>query len=82
MRKHSPSEAQFNHYSSPETLRLHPPKQKSLKTKTSTLEELYREVHARNSRHPHHLFVHKNAEEIESLMRQNRTLIDSRHHRK
>ncbi len=57
-----------------------PAAEKRSKRERTTLEELYREVHAKSAQHTSHQYVHKNAEEIESIMRNNRSLIDSRRH--
>jgi hypothetical protein len=45
--------------------------------KPSTLEEFYKEVHAKNSFYAEHSFHNKNAQEIESILSQNRRLIDA-----
>lgn len=50
---------------------------KGTKTKGSTLEEFYREVAMRNSLQIEHVYNDKNAKEIESMMMQNRRLIEA-----
>ncbi|MDD5159440.1 MAG: hypothetical protein PHI47_05280 [Sulfuricurvum sp.] len=53
------------------------------KTKGSTLEEFYNEVHAKHTLHQEQLYPNKNAQEIELIMMQNRRLIEAqRNHRK
>lgn len=49
-----------------------------VKTKRLTLEEFYQEVHAKNNLHQEHSYHNKNAQEIESIMMQNRRLIDAK----
>ncbi len=44
----------------------------------TTLEEFYREVYAKNAKHPSQLYSNKDAAEIEMLMRQTRKLIETR----
>ncbi|MDD5051406.1 MAG: hypothetical protein PHO27_01595 [Sulfuricurvum sp.] len=51
------------------------------KTKPSTLEEFYREVHIKQAIHHEHSYQNKNAEEIEFLMVSNRKLIDDQRNR-
>lgn len=46
------------------------------KAKGQTLEEFYREVHAKNSKNLELLYHNKNAKEIESMMIQNRKMIE------
>lgn len=48
------------------------------KTKGATLQEFYEEVHAKNTLHQEHFYHNKNAQEIESIMAQNRRLIDAK----
>jgi len=48
----------------------------SPKAKGSTLEEFYREVHAKHSVNKEEPYQNKNAKEIESMMMQNRKLIE------
>lgn len=48
------------------------------KTKGSTLQEFYDEVHAKHLLHQEHFYHNKNAQEIESIMAQNRRLIDAK----
>lgn len=53
------------------------------KTKGSTLEEFYHEVHTKHALHQEQLYSNKNAQEIETIMMQNRRLIEAqRNHRK
>lgn len=53
------------------------------KTKRSTLEEFYNEVHVKHILHQEQSYPNKNAQEIESIMMQNRRLIEAqRNHRK
>jgi hypothetical protein len=47
------------------------------KTKGSTLEEFYNEVNAKHALNSEQIFHNKNAQEIESIMMQNRRLIDA-----
>ncbi|MDD2779977.1 hypothetical protein [Sulfuricurvum sp.] len=47
------------------------------KAKGSTLEEFYREVKARSALQIEHVYTGKNATEIESMMNQNRRLIEA-----
>jgi hypothetical protein len=47
------------------------------KIKPSTLEEFYNEVHAKHTQHQEQLYHNKNAQEIESIMMQNRRLIEA-----
>ncbi len=55
----------------------------STKNKGSTLEEFYNEVHTKHALHQEQLYPNKNAQEIESIMMQNRRLIEAqRNHRK
>lgn len=79
MRKPSAREAILNRYLSSDTVDIRPlyPKAAS-KSRVSTLEELYREVHIKYSQAGNHPYLHKNATEIEAIMRHNRSLIDSR----
>ena len=48
------------------------------KTKGSTLQELYEEVNAKSIQNQDHMYNNKNAQEIESIMAQNRRLIDAK----
>ena len=48
------------------------------KYKGTTLEEFYREVNAKNAKHPSQLYNNKDASEIEMLMRQTRKLIETK----
>ncbi len=47
------------------------------KTKGSSLEEFYKEVYARSALQIEHVYNDKNAKEIESMMIQNRRLIEA-----
>lgn len=49
---------------------------KRAKTRASTLEDLYREVHTKQ--YCYNEYLCKNAAEIESIMRNNRKLIDAK----
>jgi hypothetical protein len=49
------------------------------KKKISTLKEFYNEVHAKHTLYQEQLYSNKNAQEIESIMAQNRRLIDAKH---
>ncbi|MFY9143062.1 hypothetical protein [Sulfuricurvum sp.] len=47
------------------------------KTKGSTLEDFYNEVYIKSALHGEQSFQNKNAQEIESIMMQNRRLIEA-----
>lgn len=55
-----------------------PFKRHSQKKKKASLDELYREVHAYNALRVEEVYRNKNAKEIESMMIQNRRLIESK----
>lgn len=55
-----------------------PSKYVPTKTKGSTLQELYDEVNAKSIQNQDHMYNNKNAQEIESIMAQNRRLIDAK----
>lgn len=78
MRTHKASEAILAKYSPPPKNTMTASFRSRLpKKKGSTLEELYREVHARNALHIDQVYNNKNAQEIESMMMQNRRLIEA-----
>lgn len=52
-------------------------KYRSSKKSGSTLEDLYREVNEKNNLRNDYLYGGKNAKEIESMMMQNRKLIEA-----
>lgn len=65
-------------HSPAEITELQPTYRGSSRRRGMTLEEFYLEVHERSRQSCKHFFSHKDAEEIESMMRHNRTLIDSK----
>lgn len=81
MREHKIREATLSKYfPAPKTSMF---KYTPTKKYTSTLEEFYNEVHAKHALHQEQLYPNKNAQEIESIMMQNRRLIEAqRNHRK
>jgi len=80
MRQHKMRDAVLAKYTpSP---KVSPFKYTPTKTKGSTLQEFYEEVHAKNTQHQEHFYHNKNAQEIESIMAQNRRLIDAQRNRR
>jgi hypothetical protein len=78
MRTNKASEAVLAKYSPPPKNKMTASFTSRLpKKKGATLEELYREVHARNALRIEHVYNNKNAQEIESMMTQNRRLIEA-----
>lgn len=74
MRINKATEALFSKYSPPFKPRISPV---FTKKKGSTLEDLYQELQAKSNLHAEHVYNGKNAQEIESIMLQNRRLIDA-----
>ena len=78
MRINKATEAILSKYSPPSKPRIFPVFTKtSSKKKGSTLEELYQELQSKSNLHAEHVYNGKNAQEIESIMLQNRRLIDA-----
>ena len=75
MRQHKIRDAVLAQYApSPKPL---PYKYTPMKSKGSTLQEFYEEVNAKISQYQDHVYQNKNAQEIESIMAQNRRLIEA-----
>jgi len=83
MRINKASEAVLAKYSPAPKMQI-VPSFKSLhpKKKKPTLEEFYRELSARNALIVEQVYNNKNAQEIETIMVQNRKLIDAQRHTK
>lgn len=77
MNRHKIREAVWAKYS-PSTPKVSSSRYVPTKIKSSTLQEFYDEVHAKNLLHQEHFYHNKNAQEIESIMAQNRRLIDAK----
>ncbi|MBN2869659.1 MAG: hypothetical protein JXK04_01745 [Campylobacterales bacterium] len=76
MRPHSIRKAVLSRYA--RSSRPKPGSDTSAKKKGLSLEEWYHEVHAKTGGRSESVYLNKNAAEIESIMRHNRALIDSR----
>lgn len=76
MRKNKVAEAIFSKYSDPKSTPSDPQSRNHYTKKGGTLSDFYREVHTANSQKMHP-YLNKNATEIESMMMNNRRLIES-----
>ncbi|AFV97253.1 MULTISPECIES: hypothetical protein [unclassified Sulfuricurvum] len=77
MRQHKIREAVWAKYT-PSAPKVSTSRYVPTKNKGSTLQEFYDEVHAKNLLHQEHFYQNKNAQEIETIMAQNRRLIDAK----
>jgi hypothetical protein len=79
MRKNKAVEAIFSKYSEPKAapVDMFTTYRSTKKRKGGTLSDFYHEVHAANSQKIQHPYNNKNATEIESMMMQNRRLIEA-----
>ena len=80
MRIHKIREAALSKYTPAPKISLY--KYTHKKIKPATLEEFYNEVHAKHTQHQEQQYPNKNAQEIESIMMQNRRLIEAQRNSK
>ncbi|MDD2950639.1 MAG: hypothetical protein PHU29_07615 [Sulfuricurvum sp.] len=80
MRIHKIREAALSKYTPAPKTSLY--KYTHKKIKPATLEEFYNEVHAKHTQHQEQQYPNKNAQEIESIMMQNRRLIEAQRNSK
>ncbi|GEM_PF-885705 len=79
MRKNKAAEAIFSKYSEPKVtpVDIFTAYRSTKKRKGGSLNDFYHEVHAANNQKNQHPYNNKNATEIESMMMQNRRLIEA-----
>ncbi|HLD22856.1 MAG TPA: hypothetical protein VJA83_02870 [Sulfuricurvum sp.] len=79
MRINKASEAVLAKYAPKEKLRVQPLyKTTSVNSKSSSLQDFYQEVNAKYNASMEQVFLGKNAQEIETIMVQNRRLIETK----
>lgn len=79
MRINKASEAVLAKYAPKEKLRVQPLyKTASVNSKSSTLQDFYQEVYAKSNAAMEQVYNGKNAQEIETMMMQNRKLIETK----
>jgi hypothetical protein len=79
MRINKASEAILAKYAPKEKLRVQPfYKSTSVNLKSSTLQDFYQEVYAKSNAAMEQVYNGKNAHEIETMMMQNRKLIETK----